>query len=260
MEQSEPAGTMSAYAIETGDLCKRFGDVTAVEGVSLAVPEGAVFGLLGPNGAGKSTIIKMLATLSAPTSGWARVAGYDVVRQSLQVRRAIGYVPQQQSADPDLTGFENLLVFARLYGIFGRQRRKRILEALELMELYPARDRMVRHYSGGMIRRLEIAQSMLNDPEVLFLDEPTIGLDPLARHRVWERVGRLRSAHGTTIFVTTHYMEEADALCGTVAFIDRGRIKDFGSPPDLISKYRVKTLDDVFIRLTGSAGAAEIVA
>jgi ABC-2 type transport system ATP-binding protein len=242
---------MSRWAIEAQDLCKRFGSFLAVDRLSLCIPHGCVFGLLGPNGAGKSTTIKMLTTLAAPTSGSARVAGYDVSTEAVQVRRRIGYVPQQQSADPDLTGFENLLVFARLYGII-EQRRARIVEALELMDLADAKDRLVRHYSGGMVRRLEIAQSMLNDPEVLFMDEPTIGLDPLARHTVWERVAKLRETHGTTIFLTTHYMDEAAALCGIVAFMNTGKILDSGPPHELTAKYGSgATLDDVFIRLTG---------
>lgn len=246
---------MNDYAVEARDLCKQFGHVLAVDRVSLRIPAGVVFGLLGPNGAGKSTTIKMLTTLAKPTSGSARVAGFDVVRNSVDVRRHIGYVPQQQSADPDLTGYENLLVLARLYGIIGRERRTRILEALELMDLLPARDRLVRHYSGGMVRRLEIAQSMLNDPGVLFMDEPTIGLDPSARRMVWERVAKLREAYGTTIFLTTHYMDEAERLCGLVAFIGGGKIQDSGTPGELISKYGVATLDDLFIRLTGGRRA-----
>ena len=248
--------SVAAYAIEVENLSKRFGDLLAVDRVSLRVPQGAVFGLLGPNGAGKSTIIKMLTTISRPTSGTVRVAGYDVIRRPVEVRRHIGYVPQQQSADPDLTGYENLLVLARLYGLLGRERRKRIVEALELMDLLPAKDRLVRHYSGGMIRRLEIAQSMLNDPQVLFMDEPTIGLDPAARRLVWERVAKLREALGTTIFLTTHYMDEAEQLCTGVSFISAGRMQDSGTPGDLLGKYGAATLDDVFIRLTGRPAAS----
>lgn len=238
-------------AIEVSHLTKRFGAVSALDDVSFVVPHGTVFGLLGPNGAGKSTTIKILTTLAQPTSGSAKVAGFDVRRNALEVRRRIGYVPQQQSADPDLTGYENLLVFARLYGIAGVQQRQRIFEALELMDLGEARNRLVRHYSGGMIRRLEIAQSMLNDPEVLFMDEPTLGLDPLARHMVWERVATLRRTYETTIFLTTHYMDEAAALCGIVAFIDQGFLKAYGKPNELTAQYREgATLDDLFIALT----------
>ena len=220
---------MNDLAVEAIELCKIFGDVLAVDRVSLRIPAGATFGLLGPNGAGKSTTIKLLTTISRPSSGTARVAGFDVVKKSVDVRRHIGYVPQQQSADPDLTGYENLLVLARLYGLLGHERRTRIDEALELMELIPARNRLVRHYSGGMVRRLEIAQSMLNEPQVLFMDEPTLGLDPAARRLVWQRVAKLRQTLGTTIFLTTHYMDEAEELCNLVAFIGDGKIQDCGS-------------------------------
>ncbi len=239
-------------AIEVVGLGKRFGDVTAVDGISLAVPHGIVFGLVGPNGAGKSTTIKMLTTLTAPTFGTARVAGFDVRRSPVDVRRRIGYVPQMQSADPDLTGFENLLVFARLYVIPRAERRRRILEALALMDLNAAKDRLVRHYSGGMMRRLEIAQSLLNDPQVLFMDEPTLGLDPLARHMVWERVKKLRSSFGTTIFMTTHYMDEAAELCDRVAFMSGGHVVAEISPREVAEQYGPETsLDDLFIRFSG---------
>ncbi|HTV74950.1 MAG TPA: ATP-binding cassette domain-containing protein [Candidatus Acidoferrales bacterium] len=238
-------------------MCRRFGPLLAVDHLSLRIPHGCAFGLLGPNGAGKSTTIKMLTTLLSPTSGSARVAGRDVATEAAQVRRRIGYVPQQQSADPDLTGYENLLVFARLYGIF-EQRRARIMQALELMDLAEARDRLVRHYSGGMIRRLEIAQSMLNNPDVLFMDEPTIGLDPSARRVVWERVARLREAHGTTIFLTTHYMDEAAQMCTIVAFMNAGKIVDSGPPHALTAKYGSGvTLDDLFVRLTNQSPAEQ---
>ncbi|HUY40904.1 MAG TPA: ATP-binding cassette domain-containing protein [Candidatus Dormibacteraeota bacterium] len=239
-------------AIEVIDLTKRFGDVAAVKGISFRVPRGMVFGLVGPNGAGKSTTVKMLTTLLAPSSGTARVAGFDVRQSPVAVRRRIGYVPQMQSADPDLTGFENLLVFARLYALPRASRRQRILDALHAMDLDDARDRLARHYSGGMLRRLEIAQSLLNEPDVLFMDEPTIGLDPLARHSVWERVGHLRSAHGTTIFMTTHYMDEAAELCTRVAFMREGRIVAEESPETISGRYGADvTLDDLFIRYTG---------
>jgi ABC-2 type transport system ATP-binding protein len=239
-------------AIEVNDLTKRFGDIVAVRGITLSVPHGIVFGLVGPNGAGKSTTVKMLTTLTPPTSGMARVAGFDVRRAPVEVRRRIGYVPQMQSADPDLTGFENLLVYARLYALPRHNRRQRILDALHLMDLDGARDRLARHYSGGMVRRLEIAQSLLNEPRVLFMDEPTIGLDPLARHMVWERVKHLRSELGTTIFMTTHYMDEAAELCDRVAFMSLGTIAGEEPPGEIERKYGPGvTLDDLFIRYTG---------
>ncbi len=239
-------------AIEVTDLTKRFGDVVAVRGVSLRVPHGIVFGLVGPNGAGKSTTVKMLTTLTPPTSGSARVAGFDVRRSPVEVRRRIGYVPQMQSADPDLTGFENLLVYARLYALPRANRRRKILDALHLMDLGDVRDRLVRHYSGGMVRRLEIAQSLLNEPRVLFMDEPTIGLDPLARHMVWERIKHLRAGLGTAIFMTTHYMDEAAELCDRVAFMSEGKIAGEESPSDIEARYGTgMMLDDLFIRYTG---------
>jgi ABC-2 type transport system ATP-binding protein len=187
------------------------------------VGAGEVFGLVGPNGAGKTTVIKMLTTLLWPTSGRARVAGFDLIRQAGSVRRAIGYVPQALSVDGSLTGYENLLIFAKLYDIPRRERESRLREALRFMGLGDAADKLVREYSGGMIRRLEIAQSTLHRPRVLFLDEPTVGLDPLARQAVWEHVEDLRDNYGTTIFLTTHYMEEADSLCHRVAIMHAGK-------------------------------------
>ncbi len=210
--------------IETQDLTLRFGTRTAVDALTLAVQDGEAFGLLGPNGAGKTTTIKMLTTLLPPTAGTARVAGFDIVARAAEVRRAIGYVPQLLSADGSLTGYENLLIFAKLYDVPRRDRQPRIDDALAFMGLLDSRDRLVREYSGGMIRRLEIAQSMLHRPRVLFLDEPTTGLDPLARQAVWERVALLRKQHGTTIFFTTHLMEEADAWCDRLAIMHRGKM------------------------------------
>jgi ABC-2 type transport system ATP-binding protein len=175
-----------------------------VDSLTLSVEAGEVFGLLGPNGAGKSTVIKRLTTLLPPTSGTATVAGFDIVRQSGDVRRVIGYVPQLISADGSLTGFENLLIFAKLYDIPRGERESRIRDALMFMGLADAGEKLVRTYSGGMVRRLEIAQSMLHRPLVLFLDEPSVGLDPLAREAVWDHLERLRAEHGTTIVMTTH--------------------------------------------------------
>ena len=175
--------------LKTEALTRCFGALKAVDALSLAVEAGEVFGLLGPNGAGKTTVIKMLTTLLPPTSGRASVGGFDVVRRAGDVRRIIGYVPQMLSADGTLTGYENLLIFAKLYDLPRAERKSRVQRALELLGLTEAADRLVRTYSGGMIRRLEIAQSILHEPKVLFLDEPTIGLDPLAREAVWDRIG-----------------------------------------------------------------------
>jgi ABC-2 type transport system ATP-binding protein len=220
--------------------------------VTLSVEEGEIFGLLGPNGAGKSTIIKMLTTLLPPTSGVATVGGFDVVHEADKVRRLIGYVPQMLSADGTLTGRENLDIFAKLYDIPKVERRGRINEALRFMGLTDAGDKMVRNYSGGMIRRLEIAQSVLHRPKVLFLDEPTLGLDPVARNAVWDHIRRLREDYGTTIFLTTHYMEEADILCPRVAIMHQGRLAVVGSPADLKASVGLSaTMDDVFVFYSG---------
>lgn len=240
--------------LETFSLTRRFGELTAVDGLSISVEGDEVFGLLGPNGAGKTTVIKMLTTLLPPTSGWARLAGFDIVRQSAQVRRLIGYVPQLLSADGNLTGYENLLIFAKLYDLPRAERETRIQEALAMVGLNEAAGKLVRTYSGGMIRRLEIAQSTLHRPHVLFLDEPTVGLDPIARKTVWEHIERLRAEYGTTIFLTTHYMEEADHLCQRVAIMHQGQVVAIGSPAEL--KLAIggndTTLDDVFAYYTGA--------
>ena len=239
-------------------LTRRFGAFTAVDGATITVNQGEIFGLIGPNGAGKSTLIKMLTTLLPPSSGSASVAGYDIVREPAQVRRRIGYVPQLLSADGSLTGTENLLLSARLYGVPRRERASRISAALARMQLTEAADHLVGRYSGGMIRRLEIAQSLLHRPLVLFLDEPTVGLDPGAREAVWERVLDLRASFRTTMIVTSHHLEEMDEFCDRIALIDRGRIAAIGTPAEL--KARVgpdATLDDVFIQLVAAAGETE---
>ncbi|HEV3469859.1 MAG TPA: ATP-binding cassette domain-containing protein [Pyrinomonadaceae bacterium] len=239
--------------LETEALTRRFGRLTAVDALTLSVGRGEVFGLLGPNGAGKTTLVKMLTTLLPPTSGVARVAGYDVARQPGGVRRRIGYVPQLLSVDGSLTGYENLLIFAKLYDIPRGGRESRVREALALVGLGDDAGRLVRQYSGGMIRRLEIAQSTLHRPPLLLLDEPTVGLDPVARKAVWEHIVRLREDFGTTIFLTTHYMEEAESLCGRVAIIHRGKIVADGSPARLKTSIGnpQATLGDVFMHYAG---------
>jgi ABC-2 type transport system ATP-binding protein len=241
--------------LETTALTRRFGDVVAVDAMSLTVTSGLVFGLLGSNGAGKTTAIKMLTTLLPPTSGTARVGGFDIRREARKVRRAIGYVPQLLSADGSLTGYENLLIFAKLYDIPRHEREFRINDALLMMDLQPSGDRLVHEYSGGMIRRLEIAQAMLHRPRVLFLDEPTVGLDPIARSTVWSRLRLLRRQFGTTIILTTHAMDEADALCDQLAILHRGAVVIVGSPQILKAGLGIAeaTLDDVFVRYAGAA-------
>jgi ABC-2 type transport system ATP-binding protein len=241
-------------AVETLGLTRRFGSMTAVSELSLSVAAGLIFGLLGPNGAGKTTTIKMLTTMLPPSGGTARVSGFDIVRQPVEIRRSIGYVSQMLSADGALTGYENLLLFARLYGIPRGLRRERILEALQFMGLRESEDILVRNYSGGMIRRLEIAQSMLHRPAVLFLDEPTVGLDPVARHAVWAHLRGLRDQFGTTILMTTHDMEEADELCETIAIMHLSRAVAIGSPAALKAQVGPHAdLDDVFVNYAGGS-------
>ena len=246
----EPSSPM----IEVVDLVKRFGDHTAVDRVSFSVSHGEVFGLLGPNGAGKSTIIKILTTLLPPTDGRASVVGFDVTKQAMAVRRRIGYVPQALSADGSLTGFENLMVFARLYDLPRSTRDSKVREVLALMGLEDAANKLVRTYSGGMIRRLEVGQAMLHQPQVLFLDEPTIGLDPVARKAVWDHLGQLRKQTGMTICLTTHYMEEADSLCDRIAILHLGHMMALGSPAELkaATGNAGASLDDVFASFTGN--------
>jgi ABC-2 type transport system ATP-binding protein len=241
--------------LTTTNLTKRFGQLVAVDNLSIAVRAGDVFGLLGSNGAGKTTAIKMLTTLLPPTSGTATVAGFDIRDAPSRVRRVIGYVPQMLSADGSLTGYENLLVFAKLYDIPRAERDERIHESLALMDLVDAAKRMVRTYSGGMIRRLEIAQSLIHRPRVLFLDEPTVGLDPIARNAVWTHLRSLCAQFGTSIFLTTHAMEEADALCDELAIMQHGAVVVVGSPGELKAGLGIEsaTLDDVFVRYAGPA-------
>lgn len=241
-------------AIETKGLTRRFGDLTAVDHLDLAVQYGSIFGLLGPNGAGKSTTINMLTTLLRPSAGTAQVAGAYIVGSPRAVRRRIGYVPQLLSADGALTGAENLKLSARLYGIDEHECRVRIKESLRFMGLEEASHKLVRTYSGGMIRRLEVAQAMLHRPRVLFLDEPTIGLDPVARATVWDRLEELQQFHGVTVFLTTHDMEEADELCDEITIMHQGAVAVTGTPTDLKSSVGPEaSLSDVFAHYSGGA-------
>lgn len=252
LDGAQSAAASPAAAVEVRGLTRRFGPVVAVDRLTLDVPVASIFGLLGPNGAGKSTTIKMLATLLPPSQGTARVAGFDIIRHPLPVRRHIGYVPQLLSADGALSGEENLVLAAKLYGIPRAERAGRIRRALEFLGLAEARDTLVRQYSGGMIRRLEIAQAMLHRPAVLFLDEPTVGLDPVARRAVWEHVRALRGELGTTILLTTHYMEEADELCDQVAIMDQGHVAAVGAPVALKAATGPSaTLEEVFVHEVG---------
>jgi ABC-2 type transport system ATP-binding protein len=231
-------------------LSVRFGELTAVDDVSFEVTAGEVFGLLGPNGAGKTTTIRVLTSLLKPSGGGAWVAGHDVRAHSLEVREAIGYVPQAISVDGTLTGRENLQFYAAVTDVPRRERRERIDAAVAAMGIEQQVDKLARTLSGGLLRRLEIATALLNRPAVLFLDEPTVGLDPTARRLVWERLHHLRDAYGTTLLMTTHVMEEAEEHCERVAIMDRGRIVAAGAPGELCEQVGVASLDDVFTTLT----------
>ena len=221
------------YAIETENLTKKFGDFFAVDNLDLTIKKGEIFGLLGPNGAGKTTTIKMLATLLKPTSGFAEVWHHNILREQDAVRKSIGIVFQDPSVDTELTGSENLDFHARMYGLNREEREKRINEVLDLVELNDRANVFVKFYSGGMQRRLEIARGLMHYPYVLFLDEPTLGLDAQTRHRIWEYIKRLNKVQKVTVVLTTHYMEEADYLCDRVAIIDHGKIIALNTPNNL---------------------------
>jgi ABC-2 type transport system ATP-binding protein len=214
-------------------LTKTFGELRAVDGVTFEVMEGEIFGFLGPNGAGKTTTISMLTTLLRATSGKAEVDGIDVHRHPTEVRRRVGVVPQEYTADEDLTGLQNILLCADLYGIPRSDSKPHAMELLKLVDLEDAADRKVSTYSGGMRRRLELASGLINYPKLLFLDEPTLGLDVQTRTAVWNYIRMLKENYGMTLFLTTHYLEEADSLCDRIAIIDHGRIVRVGTPSEL---------------------------
>ncbi len=228
--------------IETIDLTKKFGNLTAVDRVNIKVEQGEIFGLLGPNGAGKSTIISMLCTILKPTSGTALVNGYDISKNSSQVRKSIGIVFQDPSVDDHLTGRENLEIHADLYGVPASEKKSQIDTVLELVELFDRSNELVRNYSSGMRRRLEIARSLVHTPKVLFLDEPTIGLDPQSRDHIWTYIRDLMKTKDLTIILTTHYMEEADRLCNRIAIVDHGNILVLDTPKNLKEKLGGETI------------------
>jgi ABC-2 type transport system ATP-binding protein len=238
-------------AVLVDGLVVRFQEVEAVRGVSFAVEAGESFGLLGPNGAGKTTTIRVLTTLLKPTAGRAQVDGHDVVKEGLAIRRILGYIPQAISIDGALTARENLEFYARVTDVPRKERRERIEHAVSVMGLEAFLDRLGRNLSGGMLRRLEIATALLNRPRILFLDEPTVGLDPTARRLVWERLEELRDEAGTTILVTTHQMEEADRHCDRIAIMDFGTLAAQGTPSELREQFEADNLDDVFSLATG---------
>jgi len=218
------------YAIDVRNIVKKFGDFTAVKGISFTVDEGEIFGLLGPNGAGKSTLIRMMVTLLPPTSGTAVINGFDVVKQSDGVRQSIGVIPQAMTSDLELSVEENLIIFAKLYGVPKLKRVRLINELLEAVELTQWRHAQVKNLSGGMRRRVEIARGLVHEPRIFFLDEPTTGLDPVSRVAVWEMLAKIKSERKLTILITTHYMDEADKLCDRIAIVDHGELKALDSP------------------------------
>ena len=226
---------LSDAAIHTEKITKQYDDLTAVDNIDITVEKGELFGLLGPNGAGKSTLISMLSTMLKPTSGRATVWGYDIRAEPTKVRQSIGVVFQETTLDQKLTGRENLDLHGRLYGLNRKQRSERIKEVLELVELSKWENEIVQKYSGGMMRRLEIARGLMHYPDLLFLDEPTIGLDPQTRNHIWDYIRELNVEKKITMVLTTHYMEEADRLCNRIAIIDHGRIITMGTPSELKS-------------------------
>ena len=244
-------------AVDCLHLSHHYGDFTAVSDVTLGVRTGETLGLLGPNGAGKTTVVRVLTTLTPVQDGEVRIFGLDARRDTLDIRQNIGYVPQQLSIESALTGRQNVDLFARLYDVPRRQRRARVDEALEAMSLLDVADQLAGTYSGGMVRRLELAQALVNRPSLLLLDEPTVGLDPIARDGVWSQVARMQAEYGMTVLLTTHYMEEADALCDRVALLHRGVLQTVGSPAELKAALATEespdvTLEDVFRHYAGS--------
>ena len=226
---------MPQPAIQVIDIVKRFGNFTAVDGVSFSVEEGEVFGLLGPNGAGKSTLIRMMTTLLEITAGTAIIEGADVRKDPDRARRSIGVIPQAMTSDGDLTVWENLSIYSKLYGISSADREKSIDELLELVDLNQWRDAPARNLSGGMRRRLEIARGLVHRPRIFFLDEPTTGLDPVSRVAVWEMITSIKQKRNLTVLVTTHYMDEADRLCDRIAIVDHGKLVALDTPRALKS-------------------------
>jgi ABC-2 type transport system ATP-binding protein len=233
------------FDVEVENLTKRFGDFTAVAGLSFNVEHGEVFGLLGPNGAGKSTLIRMLTTLVPPTSGTARVNGCDIVRDPNGVRQSIGVIPQAMTSDLDLSAEENMSIFAKLYGIPRERRKKAIKQLLAEVDLEKWADKPVKNFSGGMRRRLEIARGLVHEPKIFFLDEPTTGLDPVSRVAVWDMLARLKRERDLTILVTTHYMDEADKLCDRIAIVDHGKLAALDSPLKLKASIPGKNILEV---------------
>ncbi|MEU1799611.1 ATP-binding cassette domain-containing protein [Streptomyces sp. NPDC019937] len=260
---TDTGASTAPAALVCDGLAYAFGEIKAVDDLELSVRAGEVFGLLGPNGAGKTTAIRCITTLLPVPAGMVRVFGHDAAKERMAVRRLLGYVPQQLSADAGLTGRENVELFARVFDVTRRERAARVGRVLEAVGLTPAADRLAKTYSGGMIRRLELAQALVSAPRLLMLDEPTIGLDPIARTGVWEHINAVRATTGMTVLVTTHSMDEADQYCDRVALMHRGRIHALGTPAQLRSELADRrreegeqdprpTLEDVFRDVAGS--------
>ncbi len=239
--------------IDVKNLVKKFGDFVAVDGISFEVKAGEIFAFLGPNGAGKTTTIKMLTTLLKPTSGDIRLNGHDPMHDQAAVRRTFGIVFQDPSLDDELTAWENLELHGVLYSVEKKLRRARMEELLKIVELYDRKDDLVKKFSGGMRRRLEIARGLLHHPKILFLDEPTLGLDPQTRNHLWSYVKNLNEKENITVFLTTHYMEEADRMASRIAVIDHGKIVASGSSAELKQKTNTDNLEDAFLAFTGHA-------
>jgi ABC-2 type transport system ATP-binding protein len=241
-----------ANSIEVDHLTKKFGDLVAVNEVSFNVAQQEIFGLLGPNGAGKTTLIRMMTTLTPPTSGTARIAGHDIREDANGVRFAMGVIPQALTSDPELTAVENMEVHAKLYGVPLQQRGQIIHDLLESVDLLKFKDALVRTFSGGMRRRLEIARGLIHSPKILFLDEPTTGLDPVSRTNVWQMIRKLRERSELTILITTHYMEEADKLCDRIAIVDHGKLAALDTPTRLKDSISgIDTVEAEFDRAPG---------
>lgn len=242
---------MNKTAISIQGVTKRFGDVTAVDNISFEVEKGELFALLGPNGAGKSTTIKMLTTLLRPTNGTLTLAGHDVTKEQDAARKSFGIVFQDPSVDTEMTAFENMQLHAALYGIKGSQTKRRIQDLLELVELWGRKDTLVKNYSGGMKRRLEIARGLLHHPHVLFLDEPTLGLDTQTRNLLWDYVQKMSKSEGMTVFFTTHYLEEAEGVADRIGIIDHGKLIALGTTNELTEQTGTKSLEEAYLELTG---------
>ncbi|MCX6751056.1 MAG: ATP-binding cassette domain-containing protein [Candidatus Pacearchaeota archaeon] len=237
--------------IEVKNLSKNFGEIKAVNDISFNVKQGEIFAFLGPNGAGKTTTIKMLTTLLHPSSGAIRINGFNPLTEKHKARHSFGIVFQDPSLDDELTAYENMEFHAVMYGVDKEIRKKRIEELLKFVELWGRKDEPVKHFSGGMKRRLEIARGLIHHPKILFLDEPTIGLDPQTRNHLWQYVLKLNKDEGMTVFLTTHYMEEAEKVADRIAIIDHGKIVKLGSAEELKKATKTKSLEEAFLKITG---------